>query len=213
LSLTQSFDDLDSIDDVIWEIRMNEHILAEQAIWRDVEKITLPISEAGTYILHVIATDSSDNMEEISWGLAVSPKLGVNISVLETVAIGDLVVGEPINIIVTMENMGADVGTGVLCSGSTCSDEVMVAAANSGGSGIFAAELHLELISSNNFDLRFDWISDQASSNGSLVIEHDIVCCTPEWQMPLQVLLAVLVLLMLLAWFAHRTWGPESLRP
>ena len=213
LSLTQSFDDLDSIDDVIWEIRMNEHILAEQAIWRDVEKITLPISEAGTYILHVIATDSSDNMEEISWGLAVSPRLGVNISVLETVVIGDLVVGETINIIVTMENMGADVGTGVLCSGSTCSDEVMVAAANSGGSGIFAAELHLELISSNNFDLRFDWISDQASSNGSLVIEHDIVCCTPEWQMPLQVLLAVLVLLMLLAWFAHRTWGPESLRP
>lgn len=212
LSLTQSFDDLDAIDDVIWEIRMNDQVLAEQAIWRDVEKTTLPITEAGTYILHVIATDSEENMEQITWGLAVSPRLGVNISLLDTVVIGDLVQGETINIIVTMENTGGDVGSGVLCSGSTCSEEVLVAAANSGGTGIFVAELHLKLNSSNKFDLRFDWTSDQAESNGSLVIEHDFIV-QPAWQMPLQVLLVVVVLLMLLAWLAHRTWGPESLRP
>tara|TARA_B100000029_G_C17489825_1_gene928684 strand:- start:76 stop:1323 length:1248 start_codon:yes stop_codon:yes gene_type:complete len=212
LSLTQSFDDLDAIDDVIWEIRMNDQVLAEQAIWRDVEKTTLPITEAGTYILHVIATDSEENMEQITWGLAVSPRLGVNISLLDTVVIGDLVQGETINIIVTMENTGGDVGSGVLCSGSTCSEEVLVAAANSGGTGIFVAELHLKLNSSNKFDLRFDWTSNQAESNGSLVIEHDFIV-QPAWQMPLQVLLVVVVLLMLLAWLAHRTWGPESLRP
>ena len=212
LSLTQSFDDLDAIDDVFWEIRMNEQVLAEQAIWRDVEKTILPITDAGTYILHVIATDSSNNMEQITWGLAVSPRLGVNISVLDIVIIGDLVESETINIVITMENTGGDVGSGVLCSASTCSEEVLVVAANSGGSGIFVAELHLDLISSNNFDLRFDWSSDQAESNGSLVIDHDFII-EPAWQMPLQVLLAVLVLLMLLAWLAHRTWGPESLRP
>ena len=212
LSLTQSFDDLDAIDDVFWEIKMNEQVLAEQAIWRDVEKTTLPITEAGTYILHVIATDSSNNMEQITWGLAVSPRLGVNISVLDIVIIGDLVEGETINIVITMENTGGDVGSGILCSASTCSEEVLVVAANSGGSGIFAAELHLDLVDSNNFDLRFEWSSDQAESNGSLVIDHDFII-EPAWQMPLQVLLAVLVLLMLLAWLAHRTWGPESLRP
>ena len=212
LSLTQSFDDLDAIDDVFWEIRMNEQVLAEQAIWRDVEKTILPITDAGTYILHVIATDSSNNMEQITWGLAVSPRLGVNISVLDIVIIGDLVESETINIVITMENTGGDVGSGVLCSASTCSEEVLVVAANSGGSGIFVAELHLDLISSNNFDLRFDWSSDQAESNGSLVIDHDFII-EPAWQMPLQVLLAVIVLLMLLAWLAHRTWGPESLRP
>ena len=212
LSLTQSFDDLDAIDDVFWEIRMNEQVLAEQAIWRDVEKTTLPITDAGTYILHVIATDSSNNMEQITWGLAVSPRLGVNISVLDIVIIGDLVEGETINIVITMENTGGDVGSGVLCSASTCSEEVLVVAANSGGSGIFVAELHLDLVDSNNFDLRFEWSSDQAESNGSLVIDHDFII-EPAWQMPLQVLLAVIVLLMLLAWLAHRTWGPESLRP
>ena len=212
LSLTQSFDDLDAIDDIFWEIKMNEEVLAEQAIWRDVEKTTLPITEAGTYILHVIATDSSNNMEQITWGLAVSPRLGVNISVLDIVIIGDLVEGETINIVITMENTGGDVGSGILCSASTCSEEVLVVAANSGGSGIFVAELHLDLVDSNNFDLRFEWSSDQAESNGSLVIDHDFII-EPAWQMPLQVLLAVLVLLMLLAWLAHRTWGPESLRP
>ena len=212
LSLTQSFDDLDAIDYVFWEIKMNEQFLAEQAIWRDVEKTTLPITAAGTYILHVIATDSSNNMEQITWGLAVSPRLGVNISVLDIVIIGDLVEGETINIVITMENTGGDVGSGILCSASTCSEEVLVVAANSGGSGIFVAELHLDLVDSNNFDLRFEWSSDQAESNGSLVIDHDFIIA-PAWQMPLQVLLAVLVLLMLLAWLAHRTWGPESWRP
>ena len=212
LSLTQSFDDLDAIDDVMWEIRMNEQVLAEQAIWRDIEKTVLPITESGTYILHVIATDSSDNMEQITWGLAVSPRLGVNLSVLDTVVIGDLTEGESINIVVSMQNTGADFGSGVLCSGSTCSDEVLVSAANSGGPGIFVAELHLDLNSSNKFDLRFDWTSDSASSNGSMEIQHDFII-QPSWQMPLQVLLAVLALLMLLAWLAHRTWGPESLRP
>ena len=212
LSLTQSFDDLDAIDDVIWEIRMNDQVLAEQAIWRDAEKTILPITEAGTYILHVIAIDSEENMEQITWGLAVSPRLGVSISLLETVIIGDLVEGETINIIVTMENSGGDIGSGVLCSGNTCSEEVLVAAANSGGTGLFSAELHLELNSSNKFDLRFDWTSDQAESNGTLVIEHDYIV-QPAWQMPLQVLLAVVVLLALLAFIAHRTWGPESMRP
>ncbi len=212
LSLTQSFDDLDAIDDVIWEIRMNDQVLAEQAIWRDAEKTILPITEAGTYILHVIAIDSEENMEQITWGLAISPKLGVSISLMETVIIGDLVEGETINIIVTMENSGGDIGSGVLCSGNTCSEEVLVAAANSGGTGLFSAELHLELNSSNKFDLRFDWTSDQAESNGTLVIEHDYIV-QPAWQMPLQVLLAVVVLLALLAYIAHRTWGPESMRP
>ena len=212
LSLTQSFDDLDAIDDVIWEIRMNDQVLAEQAIWRDAEKTILPITEAGTYILHVIAIDSEENMEQITWGLAISPKLGVSISLMETAIIGDLVEGETINIIVTMENSGGDIGSGVLCSGNTCSEEVLVAAANSGGTGLFSAELHLELNSSNKFDLRFDWTSDQAESNGTLVIEHDYIV-QPAWQMPLQVLLAVVVLLALLAYIAHRTWGPESMRP
>ena len=153
LSLTQSFDDLDAIDDVFWEIKMNEQVLAEQAIWRDVEKTTLPITEAGTYILHVIATDSSNNMEQITWGLAVSPRLGVNISVLDIVIIGDLVEGETINIVITMENTGGDVGSGILCSASTCSEEVLVVAANSGGSGIFVAELHLDPVSYTHLTL------------------------------------------------------------
>ena len=179
---------------------------------RDIEKTVLPITESGTYILHVIATDSSDNMEQITWGLAVSPRLGVNLSVLDTVVIGDLTEGESINIVVSMQNTGADFGSGVLCSGSTCSDEVLVSAANSGGPGIFVAELHLDLNSSNKFDLRFDWTSDSASSNGSMEIQHDFII-QPSWQMPLQVLLAGMALLMLLAWLAHRTWGPESLRP
>ena len=211
LSLTQSFDDLDSIEETTWEISIDGEMIVEQADWTQAEQTMLTISEAGTYIFQVVAWDSGANEEEITWGLVVSPMLGINISVLDVAVIGDLVEGETVNIVVTFENTGADTGNGVLCSGEICSDDYMVAAADTSGPGIFDIEIHLEL-SSSDFDLRLDWISQSASSNGSLEIDHDYVV-QPSWQMPLQVVMAVLVFLMLLTWLARRAWGPESLRP
>ena len=211
LSLTQSFDDLDAIEDTTWEIKLDGEVIIENADWSEAEQTMLPISEAGTFVLHVTAWDSSGNMGEITWGLVVSPSYGIFISVLDVTVIGDLVEGETVNIIVTLENAGADLGTGVLCSGLICSDDFLVSAADSSGPGMSNAELYLELDSSN-FDLRIEWTSDSAASNGSLVVEHDFVV-EPAWQMPLQVVMAVVVFLVVLAWLAHRAWGPESLRP
>ncbi len=211
LSLTQSYDDLDAIEDTTWEISIDGEVIVAQADWSQAEQTTLPISEVGTYVIQVVAWDSAGNKEELSWGLVVSPTSGVYISVLDVTVIGDLVEGEIVNVIVTFENTGADTGTAQLCSGDSCSDDHIVRAAESSGPGVFDIEMYLEL-SSSDFDLRLDWTSESSSSNGSIEIEHDFVI-QPSWQMPLQVVMAVLVLLMLLAWLAHRAWGPESLRP
>jgi len=211
LSLTQSYDDLDAIEDTTWEISIDGEVIVAQADWSQAEQTTLPISEAGTYVIQVVAWDSAGNKEELSWGLVVSPTLGVYISVLDVTVIGDLVEGEIVNVVVTFENTGAATGTAQLCSGDSCSDDHIVRAAESSGPGVFDIEMYLEL-GSSDFDLRLDWTSESSSSNGSMEIEHDFVI-QPSWQMPLQVVMAVLVLLMLLAWLAHRAWGPESLRP
>ncbi|HIL44509.1 MAG TPA: hypothetical protein EYG36_05760, partial [Candidatus Poseidoniales archaeon] len=141
LSLTESFDDLDAIDDVSWEIRVDGQVIAETAFWSEIEKLSLPLYEPAIYLIHIIAWDSVDNMEQISFGLAVSPAFGVFPSVLDHHVIGDLVEGEPVNIIVTMQNTGADIGSGVLCSGDVCSDEVVISAADPAGPGVFSAEL------------------------------------------------------------------------
>jgi len=211
LSLTQSFDDLDAIEDTTWEIKMDGEVVIENADWSQAEQTMLPISQAGTYVMHVTAWDSAGNMQEITWGLAVSPPLGVYISVLDVEVIGELVEGETVNIVVTLENTGADVGTGSLCSGTICSDDFLVFAADSSGPGVSNIELFLQL-ESTKLDLRLEWTSDSAASNGTMEIEHDFVV-QPAWQMPMQVVLAAVVFLMALAWLAHRAWGPESLRP
>jgi hypothetical protein len=151
-------------------------------------------------------------MEQISFGLAVSPAFGVFPSVLDHHVIGDLVEGEPVNIIVTMQNTGADIGSGVLCSGDVCSDEVVISAADPAGPGIFSAELFLNPNNTDPINLRFVWSSDSAGSEGVLEIDNDYVVVS-QWQMPMQVLLGVLSVLMLFAWLAHRTWGAESQRP
>ena len=213
LSLSESFDDLDAIDDVSWEVRLDGETIAETALWSEIEKLLLTdVDEPGVYLIHILAWDSTGNMEQISFGLAVSPAFGVSPSILDYHVIGDLVEGDSVNIIVTMENTGADIGSGVLCSGDVCSQEVMVSAAQPSGPGVFSAELILSLTGTGPIDLRFEWSSDSAGSDGVIVIENDYVVVS-QWQMPTQVLLGVLSVLMLFAWLAHRTWGPESQRP
>ena len=212
LSLTESFDDLDAIDDVSWEVRVDGQVIVETALWSEIEKLSLPLYEPAIYLIHIIAWDSLDNMEQISFGLAISPALGVSPSVLDHHVIGDLVEGEAVNIIVTMQNTGADIGSGVLCSETVCSDEVVVSAADPAGPGVFSAELILNLNNTDPINLRFVWSSDSAGSEGVLEIDNDYVVVS-QWQMPMQVLLGVLSVLMLFAWLAHRTWGAESQRP
>ena len=213
LSLSESFDDLDAIDDVYWEVRLDGETIAETALWSEIEKLLLTdVDEPGVYLIHILAWDSTGNMEQISFGLAVSPAFGVSPSILDHHVIGDLVEGDSVNIIVTMENTGADIGSGILCSGDVCSEEVMVSAAQPSGPGVFSAELILSLTGTGPIDLRFEWSSDGAGSDGVIVIENDYVVVS-QWQMPTQVLLGVLSVLMLFAWLAHRTWGPESQRP
>ncbi len=212
LSLAESFDDLDAIDDVSWEVRVDGQTIAETALWSEIEKLPLPLYEPGVYLIHILAWDSIGNMEQISFGLAVSPSLGVFPSVLYHHVIGDLVEGDSVNIIVTMENTGADIGSGVLCSGDVCSEEVVVSAAQPSGPGVFSAELVLSLTGTGPIDLRFEWHSDSAGSDGVIEIDNDYFV-ESQWQMPTQVLLGVLSVLMLFAWLAHRIWGPESQRP
>ena len=212
LSLTESFDDLDAIDDVIWEVRVDEQVIAEAALWSEVEKLTLPLYEPGIHLIHILAWDSSENMQEISFGLTVSYGVGVNLSILDHQVVGELVEGESVKIIVTMQNTGADIGSGVLCSGDVCSDDFMIGAADSIGPSIFNAELVLNLTSTGPIDLRLEWSSDSAGSEGVIGIDNDYVVVS-QWQMPIQVLLAVLGVLMLLAWLVLRTWGTESQRP
>jgi hypothetical protein len=212
LSLTESFDDLDAIDDVVWEVRVNEEKIAEGAGWADVEKLPLPITEAGVHLIHILAWDTAGNMEQISFGLAVSPERGVYLSVLQHNMLGDAVEGETVNIFATLQNTGTDLAAGMLCSDDVCSDEVVVSAADSAGPGVFNVELVLELTSTDPIDLRFEWTSDSAGMQGVLEIENDYVV-ESWWQAPMQVLLGALVVLMLLAWGAHRLWGPESQKP
>jgi hypothetical protein len=151
-------------------------------------------------------------MEEISFGLAVSPARGVYIAVLQHIMVGDPIEGNEITIIATLQNTGADLAAGMLCSGSGCSDEVIVNAADSVGPGVFNVSLVLNLKGTAPIDLRFEWISDSAGMSGVVHIENDYVV-EPQWQAPMQVLLGVLTVLMLLAWGAHRLWGQESQKP
>ncbi len=212
LSLTDSFDDLDAIVDVVWEVRVNGTAIAEGAMWAEVEKLPLPITEPGIHLIHILAWDTAGNMEEISFGLAVSPARGVYISVLQHIMVGDPIEGNEITIIATLQNTGADLAAGMLCSGSGCSDEVIVNAADSVGPGVFNVSLVLNLKGTAPIDLRFEWISDSAGMSGVVHIENDYVV-EPQWQAPMQVLLGVLTVLMLLAWGAHRLWGQESQKP
>ena len=88
-----------------------------------------------------MAWDSKDNMDVLSFSIAVQPAPGVNISILNVSYDGNPTVGENLELYVMVENIGGDPAIGRLCSGEICSDYVNVPWATSIGPGVVGISL------------------------------------------------------------------------
>ena len=62
-----------------------------------------------------MAWDSKDNMDVLSFSIAVQPAPGINISILNVSYDGNPTVGEDLELYVMVENIGGDPAIGRLC--------------------------------------------------------------------------------------------------
>ena len=212
ISLQQSFDDLDSINDTKWSLSIDNKVISDNVTMNQIDKMTLGPFTSGTHVFSIDAYDSSLNHQNLAFGLAVSPSLGVDIELISTEIDGQLIEGNTVLFSASMKNNRASSGSGQFCVNSQCGPFVGVPAANSNSPGYFDVELSFELSSSTPITTYFKWQSESAGDNGQINIESDIPV-EPSWQKPIQTVLLVFVSLSLFVIIVNRLWGVDSQRP
>ena len=211
ISLSQSFDDLDSIENTLWSLTIDDEIIVENVTMELIDKKTLGPFTSGTHVFSIDSYDSSGNHRNLAFGLAISPNLGIDIEILSSSHQGRLVEGETVLFSATMQNRGASAASGQLCANNQCGPFIGVPGATSSGPGTFNAELNFKL-TSTEITTYFQWSSESANQSGTLDINSDIMV-EPYWQSPIQTVLLVFIVLSLIVFFSNRLWGIDSQKP
>ena len=207
VNLTDSYDDLDSILDTRWTFILNQEPIFENKSWTDIEYFDLPPLEAGSHWFIFMAWDSKDNLNLLSFSIAVQPAPGVDIRVWNVSYFGVPIVGETLSVHAIVQNIGGDDATGRLCSGEICSQLVNIPWATATGPGVVGVDLDVPLKRAGELQLRFEWGSSQLNVEGQIEIESNIIVNPNSG--PLNIVILVFVVLAGLAWGAHRLWGSE----
>ena len=216
LSLTESFDDIDSIQDLVWAGSLDSEILVDNGSWEDAEKVQLPPMETGNHLFEIEAWDSSGNRGSISFYLSVAPAFGIDIEVLQQNVIGEQTEGQTVVFIVTMQNLGATTASGRLCNSANCTDYVMIPGATATSTGVFSVELNVHLEEVGDYDPYFEWVSSMDDDAGVLEFEDAIIAkskVVASISKSTQAFLVVLVVLTIGIWGANRLWGRDSIGP
>ena len=206
VNLSNSYDDLDAIEDTRWTFILNQEAQFENQSFANIETFEIDPLEAGSHWFILMSWDSKDNMNMLSFSIAVQPAPGVNISIWNVSYDGTPTIGETIELYAVVQNMGGDSAVGRLCSGALCSDYTNIPWATSIGPGVVGISLVIPLERAGELPLRLEW-EDSEQKDQSIVIDSDIMV-NPD-SGPLQVILGVFLVLAGLAIGARMLWGPQ----
>ena len=135
VSLDESWDDIDAIEDLSWTIEVNGDTLDIGTTWNEVQSFTLPQLPAGRHTLVVNATDSSGNTGTHSMMFVVEPPIGALYRITDVVKIGDGGPGDPGALNVTIANDGQGESYFRLCYLSDCTSQFRAVEASVDGPG------------------------------------------------------------------------------
>ena len=216
LILTESFDDLDGIDNTSWTVAVDGNEVFTNLSWSAAEKIEIPPQEIGYHVMAIRAQDSHGNIGVLSFQFSVEPQIGFSLDVIGTLVSGDQKLGNIINFGVTIQNTQSSVGSARTCHEEICSDYVVIPGATSSAPGTFVSNLEIALEEVGPLDIRLEWIGIEDGESGTIdfpeavmVVNQDTQSLSPQNKS----FLAVLSILTLLILLANRLWGIESMRP
>ena len=207
VNLTNSYDDLDSIYDTRWTFILNQEPQFENQSFADIQTFEINPLEAGSHWFILMAWDSKDNMDMLSFSIAVQPSPGVDLRIWNISYDGIPAVGETLEVHVIVQNLGGDPAAGRLCSGELCSSYINVPWATASGPGVIGVSLVIPLEQAGELPLHFEWEGSLPDEENSITIDSDIII-NPD-SGTIQVIIGVFLLLAGLAIGARMLWGPE----
>ena len=216
LTLTESYDDLDSIMNTLWTVWINGDQKYTNVLWTEAEKIELSNLGVGIHSMEILAIDSLVNSAYISFQFSIEPTEGFNLEIIQTEITGDQIIGNTINFRASINNHQSSVGSARACYAETCSAYVMIPGATSSSSGYFEIDADIQLLEAGPLDIRIEWIGNEDGESGTLNLNQSIMVSEQDDEVSdyqVQAFFAVLSALAFLSFLANRLWGKESMRP
>ena len=216
LTLTESYDDLDSIMNTLWTVWINGDQKYTNVLWTEAEKIELSNLGVGIHSMEILAIDSLVNSAHISFQFSIEPTEGFNLEIIQTEITGDQIIGNTINFRASINNHQSSVGSARACYAETCSAYVMIPGATSSSSGYFEIDADIQLLEAGPLDIRIEWIGNEDGESGTLNLNQSIMASEQDDEVSdyqVQAFFAVLSALAFLSFLANRLWGKESMRP
>ena len=216
LTLTESFDDLDSILNTLWTVTINGDQKYTNVSWTEAEKIELSNLGVGIHSMEILATDSLGNSADISFQFSIEPKEGFNLEIIQTEISGDQIIGNTINFRASINNHQSSVGSARACYAETCSTYVMIPGATSSSLGYFELDVDIQPLETGPLDIRIEWIGNEDGESGTLSLNQSIMVSEQDDDVSdyqVKAFFAVLSALAFLSYLANRLWGKESMRP
>ncbi len=136
VSLEESWDDIDAIEQLTWEVGLNGYPLYVGNSWATVSSFALPDLPTGRHVLEVYATDSSGNTGSHQMMFIVEPPIGSFFEITDVSIMGVASPGEPGALDVTIENAGQGASQFRLCYLSDCTNPLTATEATVDGPGI-----------------------------------------------------------------------------
>ena len=213
LFLSDSFDDLDSIDDTMWTISVDGEIYVQDSNWSIAEKTLLPPLEIGGHTINIQAEDSNSNSGNLSFQFSIEPPLGFSIEVTDTSLSEKPSIGNSVTVTVFAKNSYSSVGSARLCHLTECSDFVLMPGAPYGG-----FTLQLEVIPDNtgDLDMSIEWIGTEDGESGTIELSGVINVADSQdndSNHQIKAFLLVFSILVAVTLVANRIWGVNSMKP
>jgi len=175
LNLSQSFDDIDSIDSLIWSAWVDGTPLLSGVGWSEIESFDLPNMSQGPHEVVVQSSDSNGNTRNETILFSVLPKLGTHISIVSQSISDDATVGSEATLSVLVENEGTDPAFVRACLDNICSRfEQIDGSTLDSGPVRTPVELTFLVTNQTMTGLSIQWDSAAAGTNGQIPIELTI---------------------------------------
>jgi len=175
LIFSNSYDDLDSIENTTWQILIDEEIYLETSNWSgEIEKFILPELEIGSHVVSITATDSKGNQKIENYPLIIFPNRGVDLEVISySISEDSLQTGKAL-FVLEMKNNFYDDAYARACIEGTCSRFVHYPGADSDTSTIAIMEFEIEMPNTSKVNISIEWDSNSAGENGNFILEYSI---------------------------------------
>jgi hypothetical protein len=174
VNMTFSFDDIDAIHLLTWNVTLDGVEILKDADWPTVRFFSLPQMTVGEHDLRFYAWDSKGNTRELVTNPVVHPLVPANITVLSVEVEGEAIIGEEGLLKVMVSNSGATPAVMTFCYLDQCSQNWTSGSATSQANSNTSYPLTVTSYESGPIQVVVTWTDAENGVGGEVVVDAGV---------------------------------------